>query len=583
MEGFVEALRSADVVAEPMIRWALEESQMSGRAVYELLAAREPACEEAVYSRLAEYLGVDFEPLDRHETEADLARHLPNDFALAHQIAPIRWDDNELLVATSRPQMLMQENQVATMVGGAVRIVLGPPSRLERFIQDLYGLGAETVSQLVSEDGESEQAIKLAAPETLSILENLDTTQEASVTKFVNQILVEAVNSGASDIHIEPYERQLRVRFRVDGVLQEIPIPPAVKKLEQAIISRVKVLADLDIAEKRLSQDGQIRLTVLDRSVDVRVSVLPSIYGESLVLRILDMQAQFRDLGEIGMPEDMLAKYRDVLSMAQGLVLVTGPTGSGKSTTLYASLNYVNAPGRKIITVEDPVEYRLEGITQIQVKETIGLGFSSLLRSIVRHDPDVIMIGEIRDNETANMAVNASITGHLVMATVHTNDAPTAVARMASMGAPNYMISASLKVVVAQRLVRMLCRRCKQPLKGLSQEVLAEFPGLANHTVYQAKGCEACRFTGYSGRTGFYEFLLVTDTLSEIINRGSRARIRQAAVAEGMVPLRLAGMMLVESGATTVDELYRISREIPGQPAGISPAEPPKETGQPQP
>ena len=562
VEGFIDVLRSAELVDEPMIRWALEESRLAGRAVHELLAERAPGAEEGVYAALAEYLGVDFESLERQEVDGDLAQRLPSEFALEHQIAPLRRDDRELVVVTSRPQMLMQESQVSTIVGGPVRMALGPPSRLHRLIQDCYGLGAETVSKLVSEGAESDSAITISMPDTVAILENLDSSQEASVTKFVNQIFAEAVKSHASDIHIEPYEHQLRVRFRIDGVLQEIPIPPAVKKLEQAIISRVKVLADLDIAEKRLSQDGQLRLTVLGRVVDIRVSVLPSIYGESLVLRILDMQTQFRDLGEIGMPESMLQTVTDILSLAQGLVLVTGPTGSGKTTTLYAALNHVNTPGRKIITVEDPVEYRLEGITQIQVKESIGLGFSTLLRSMVRHDPDVIMVGEIRDAVTASMAVNAAITGHLVLATVHTSDAPTAVARLASMGTPSYMISSALKVVLAQRLARVLCPRCKQPAESIAPDVLEEFPGLRGRTLYQARGCEACRFTGYSGRTGFYELLKVTDSLSEIINRGGRGRIRTAAVQEGMVPLRLAGMMLVENGVTTIDELYRITREI---------------------
>ena len=458
----------------------------------------------------------------------------------------------------------MRADHVSTLAGEQARMVLGPRSRLNRFIQNGYGLGADTVSELVNGDGNghSDSPIKLVAPEPVAINDDLDSTQEASVTRFVNQILIEAVKAKASDVHIEPYEQQLRVRFRVDGVLNEIHVPPAIKQLEQVIISRVKVLGDLDIAEKRLSQDGQIRLNVLGRMVDVRVSVLPSIYGESVVLRILDRQAQFQDLGEIGMPEGMLRDCRRVLSLAQGLVLVTGPTGSGKTTTLYASLNHVNHPGRKIIAIEDPVEYRLEGVTQIQVKESIGLGFSNLLRSIVRHDPDVIMVGEIRDGATANMALSSAITGHLVLATLHTNDAPTAAARLASMGAPRHMTAAALKVVLAQRLVRLICPECREELANHGGELSREFSIPAGVKLYHGRGCDACHHRGYKGRTGIFESFIVTEAISQMIDSGrSTAAIRAAAERDGLVPLRRAGTDLVRAGLTTLDEVYRVTRE----------------------
>jgi type II secretory ATPase GspE/PulE/Tfp pilus assembly ATPase PilB-like protein len=568
-EAFVDSVRSAGVVAEPLIHWAVQESRLTGRSIHELLVERAPAAEVAIYRLLAEFLGVEFEPLAGRELDEELARFLPSTFALAHRIAPVEWQDGELVVVTSEAEMLMQADEVSTVVGAPVRLVLGPPSRLNRFIQSFYGLGAETVSELVSENGEAEAPVKLLAPEPVAITESLDSTQEASVTRFVNQVLIEAVKNRASDIHIEPYEQQLRVRFRIDGVLQEIPVPAAVKQLEPAIISRVKVLSDLDIAEKRLSQDGQIRLMILGRPVDVRVSVLPSIYGESVVLRILDQQAQFRDLGELGMPEDMLQRCRRVLSLAQGLVLVTGPTGSGKTTTLYASLSHINRPGRKIVTIEDPVEYRLEGITQVQVKDSIGLGFSRLLRSIVRHDPDVIMIGEIRDAATANIALNSAITGHLVLATLHTNDAPTAVSRLASMGAPRYMIASALKVVLAQRLVRVICPHCKQPVKEIPPDVLADFPVLRDGTVYRGRGCEACRHTGYSGRTGIFESFVVSPSIAEmIINGTGTAAVREAVTGQGLVPLRQAGVELARAGVTTIGEVYRVTRDIAEEDRG---------------
>lgn len=565
--GFLDALRSAGMLDPSLLQWATQESKISGKPTYELLSQRVPAIEHSIYSLLAEYLGVEFESLDNAQIDQTLAQTLDSEFALANHVAPLTRQDGQLVLVTSKPKTLLQTNLISTMVSLPVQLVLGPHSRLERFIQRSYGLGADTVSRLLSDPAAKPvQAIKVTASEAVKISTSLDSNQEASVTTFVNQLLVEAVKSHASDIHIEPYEEELRIRFRIDGVLQEVPIPAAVKQLEQAIVSRVKVLGDLDIAEKRLCQDGQIRLTVLDRTVDIRVSVLPSIYGESIVLRILDRQSQFRDLGEIGMPADMLEQYRQTLSLAQGLILVAGPTGSGKTTTLYASLNHVSSPGRKIITVEDPVEYRLNGITQIQAKDSIGLDFSTLLRSIVRHDPDVLMVGEIRDTATANMALNAAITGHLVLATIHTNDAPTAVTRLAAMGAPRYMIAAALKVAVAQRLVRVLCPHCKRPASVIPPELQQEFPDIDVSNLQAAHGCDACRHTGYRGRMGIFQSLPIDESLRPNVLEDGEASLTAAAYAQGMTSLRQAGIDLVKAGITTLDEVHRVTRDVQQTP-----------------
>lgn len=558
--GFVEVLREQNFIDPALLQWALNEASNSNRNFYELVATRIPSEQKRVYSLLADYLGVDFEPLTAAKVSVQIARKLPSEFVLSHQAIPLRMEKGRLVVVTSRPKTLLEPNRISTLASCPVEMVMGPLGRVRRLIQNTYGLGADTVSKLVSDGTLEKISIKTAGPQSLTIGDNLDTTQDASVTKFVNQLLIEAVKSGASDIHIEPYEHELRVRFRIDGVLQEIPIPGAVKKLEQALISRVKVLADLDIAEKRLSQDGQIRLSVKDRTVDIRVSVLPSIYGESLVLRILDRQSQFRDLGQVGMPENMLDTFRGVLSLAQGLVLVSGPTGSGKTTTLYASLNNVNVPGKKIITVEDPVEYRLDGITQIQVKDSIGLSFSNLLRSIVRHDPDVLMIGEIRDAETARMALNAAITGHLVLATIHTNDAPTAITRLASMGIEWYMIASALKVAMGQRLVRVLCPQCKTAVKP-NKQLLSQFSQLKGQHIFSASGCEYCGHRGYVGRTGIYEELVVTDEMAGIISVAHQEKIKPFAIQQGMVPLRQAGLELVMAGITSIDEVLRVTKD----------------------
>ncbi|HPS52647.1 MAG TPA: GspE/PulE family protein [Phycisphaerae bacterium] len=560
---FIQKLRLAGIVEEPVLQWAIEESFLTGRGVQELLSERLPANEVAIYSALAEFLGVEFVELDGGEMRGDLTEYMGGVYASNNRVAPVEFSDDTLVVATSNAEKLLAASEISIDLGCHVRMVLAAPGQLQRYTRNLYGLGAGTVSQLVgNEGGTDDKSLLLNVTREVAIQEDLDTQQEASLTNFVNQILIEAVKARASDIHIEPSEHQLRVRFRIDGMLHDVPVPPAIKQLEGAIISRIKVLADLDIAEKRLTQDGQIRLRILGRPVDVRVSVLPSIYGESLVLRILDRQSQYRELTEIGMSHEMLESYCEILKQANGLILVTGPTGSGKSTTLYASLNHINSPSRKIVTVEDPVEYRLDGITQIQVKESIGLGFANILRSIVRHDPDVIMVGEIRDDVTANTALSASITGHLVLATVHTNDAITAISRLANMHLPWYMIASALKVVIAQRLVRLICPKCRQAIRDIPPEAIERYPELVGTTLYKPVGCEACRHTGYQGRTGIYEYFVVTEPIAQAIADADRTTIHRLAVEQGMIPLADAGLNLVRQGKTTLEELYRVTRDV---------------------
>ncbi|MFW6146500.1 MAG: GspE/PulE family protein [Planctomycetota bacterium] len=560
---FVAMVRDAGLVAEDVLTWACHESRAYGRPVHELLLERVPAVERDLWRLLAQYMGVPFDDLAGRARSTDLTRRIPSQMAFSHHLAPVAVDDGVLTVAVARAAALGGLDEVAAITGMPVRAVLSPPSHVDRFIQALYGLGAETVDSL-SEAARGEAApMRILEVESHNLPDGLDGDRQGSITAFVNQLLIQAIKDGASDIHIEPYEHRLRVRFRLDGQLQEVPVPPSVKQFEAAIISRVKVLGNLDIAEKRLCQDGQMRLTVLGRTVDVRISVLPTIYGEGVVLRLLDRQVQFRSLDTLGMDEGMLDAYRALLERPGGLILVTGPTGSGKTTTLYSSMTHVNRPRRKIITIEDPVEYRLEGITQIQVKESIGLGFSTLLRSILRHDPDVIMVGEIRDSETANMALSAAMTGHLVFASVHTNDAPTTVARLRNMGAPSYLIAAGLEVVLAQRLVRRLCPSCRQEAPPPAATLLEDFPVLAGRTLYRAVGCDDCRHTGYQGRTGVFECLLVDDEIRQVtLSEATVVDLRAAAVRHGMVPLRQAGMRLVSEGVTTLDEVLRVTGDL---------------------
>ncbi|NLF32625.1 MAG: type II/IV secretion system protein [Planctomycetes bacterium] len=560
---FAAMVREADLVAADVLTWACHESRAYGKPLHDLLLERVPAVERELWRLLARYMGVPFDDLAGRARSTDLTRRIPSSMAFGHHLAPLAIEEGVLVVSVARPAALGGLDEIAAITGMPVRAVLSPPSHLDRFIQLLYGLGAETVDSLSEETPQDHTPIRILEAESHALSDGLDGDRHGSITAFVNRLLIQAIKDGASDIHIEPYEHRLRVRFRLDGQLQEVPVPPSVKQFEAAIISRVKVLGNLDIAEKRLCQDGQMRLTVLGRSVDVRISVLPTIYGEGVVLRLLDRQVQFRSLDTIGMDAAMLAAYRAMLERPGGLILVTGPTGSGKTTTLYSSMTHVNRPRRKIITIEDPVEYRLEGITQIQVKESIGLSFSNLLRSILRHDPDVIMVGEIRDSQTANMALSAAMTGHLVFASVHTNDAPTTVARLRNMGAPSYLIAAGLEVVLAQRLVRRLCPSCRQEAPPPAPKLLEDFPVLAGRTLWRAVGCEHCRQSGYQGRTGVFECLLANEEIRQMtLSEATVADLRAAAIRHGMVPLRQAGMRLVSEGATTLDEVLRVTGDL---------------------
>jgi general secretion pathway protein E/type IV pilus assembly protein PilB len=396
--------------------------------------------------------------------------------------------------------------------------------------------------------------------------ENVDLSaaaQDASIIKFVNQVLSEAIDRRATDVHFEPFEDALRVRYRVDGVLQEANIPPEVRQFHPAIVSRLKILSHLDIAEKRLPQDGRIRLKVSGREVDVRVSVIPMLHGEAVVLRLLDRGAMLLGLEHLGMADRDREIFERILAMPHGIILVTGPTGSGKTTTLYAALSRINDVSRKIVTIEDPIEYHLRGINQIQVSSKAGLTFARGLRSILRHDPDVILVGEIRDRETAEIAVQASLTGHLVFSTLHTNDAPGALTRLVDMGIEPYLVASSLESVLAQRLVRLICKNCKETFPAEDVEALKrQFGDEAPDVLYWGRGCRECQGTGYRGRTGIFETMLVTGGIrGMILERTSAGEIRKTAARQGMMSLREDGWRLVRAGRTTVEEVLRVTTD----------------------
>jgi general secretion pathway protein E len=427
-------------------------------------------------------------------------------------------------------------------------------------IEQFYGAGATPMEKII-EDMESIPEYHGEDEENVDHLR--DMASEGPVIRLVNLIITRAIELRASDIHFEPFEEQFRVRYRVDGVLHDVESPP--KRLQAAIVSRVKIMAKLNIAERRLPQDGRIMLRVKGKEIDFRVSSIPTIYGESIVLRILDKSSIVLDIEKLGFPQDTMDGFKELIQKPHGIILVTGPTGSGKTTTLYCALQKINSPDKKIITVEDPVEYQLRGINQIQVKASIGLTFANSLRSIVRQDPDVILIGEIRDAETAEIAIHSALTGHLVLSTLHTNDAPSAITRLIDMGMEDYLLSSTIIGILAQRLVRVACPDCREPYfpnPMILKEMRLDGEDLSHSNIIEVRGCESCSHTGYWGRMGIFEFLKVTDEIQKLILGKKDANIiKEAARKEGMRTLREDGWLKVKQGLTTVSEVLRVTQE----------------------
>ena len=443
-------------------------------------------------------------------------------------------------------------------VGRKVRIVVGTPADIEAAHQRLYGEGKSQIRAIFEETtgGPSE-----SLGEDVDRLR--DSASDAPVVRLVNHLITGAVEARASDIHIEPMENELRVRYRIDGVLQPVESPP--QRLASPVISRIKIMARLNIAERRLPQDGRISLAIRGRDIDFRVATTPGTHGESVVLRILDQSQLSLDFATLGFEDDIVARFRAELERPHGIILVTGPTGSGKTTTLYTALTELNAPGKKLLTIEDPVEYQLDGIVQVQVKRDIGLSFANALRAFLRQDPDIMMIGEIRDLETAQIAVQAALTGHLILSTLHTNDAASAVTRLIDMGVEDYLLTSTVNAIAAQRLVRTLCVQCREPYEALA-ELVERFDlpaGGRPVTLHRAKGCEACRHTGFSGRTSIVELLSLSDPLRHAILSGADAgAIQKLALSEGMQTMRAHGFRKARAGETTIEEVLRATRNV---------------------
>ena len=511
---------------------------------------------------LSQQYGLPIIELGSYEFDLDALKLIPHQVASKHVLIPLALKGSTLSVAMADPSNILALNDIKFITGYDVQVHITAETELRSQIEKLYE-DAVSYDSIIEDLGDEDQDVEVVnVGDELDLNELERATEDAPVVKLVNAVLTDAIKKGASDIHIEPYEKAFRVRFRIDGVLYEIMKPPI--KLKNAITSRLKIMADLDIAERRLPQDGRIKLKLGNRrEMDFRVSVLPGLFGEKVVLRLLDKSNLQTDMTKLGFAEAQMESFTNAISKPYGLVLVTGPTGSGKTTTLYSALTELNRSTVNISTAEDPVEFNLQGINQVQMHEDIGLNFAAALRSFLRQDPDVIMVGEIRDYETAEIAIKASLTGHLVLSTLHTNDAPSTINRLLNMGVEPFLVASSINIIVAQRLARRICENCKDELK-VSPEVMINVglsPAEAKHTkVYYGTGCDKCSGTGYKGRVALYECMEMGEELRDfVLNGASAAEIKREAIRQGMATLRASGLHFLKEGVTTVEEVLRVT------------------------
>ena len=519
--------------------------------------------EDQLGEALAEQWGTTFVTLYDRAIPPDVQKLISEPMAQLYRVIPLSLEDNRLTVATSEPQKIQIADELRTFLGYDIVNCVATEAEIQKAIDKYYSADTESVESIVeSMEADSELALAAAAatkegPTDLTSVEAL--AESAPVRKLLNMVLLLAIRDGASDIHFEPFEQEFRIRLKSEGVLQEMVPPP--KHLAFAITTRIKVMANLDIAERRLPQDGRIELNVGGHPVDLRVSVLPTLFGESVVMRVLDRGVVSLDLNKVGMGQAMLRQFREVIQRPNGIVLVTGPTGSGKTTTLYSALSELNDVEDKLITTEDPVEYDIDGIVQVPIDASIGNTFAACLRAILRQDPDRILVGEIRDVETADIAIQASLTGHMVFSTLHTNDAPATVTRLRDMGVQPFLITATVEAILAQRLVRRICSACREevvPGADIVADLELSTEQLATKKFYRGKGCDKCNRTGYKGRLGLYELLIMNDEMRDLIVRNaSTEELREMARKHGMVTLRDSGMLAVFDGQTTAEEVIR--------------------------
>ena len=562
-----EILVRRGLVRDEDVAKGLEAQKAQGGALGTVLVQMGLITREQLMEALGEQFGMEVVDLPNLEVPKSVLDRVEYSVVSTYKVMPIRWDGTILTVAMANPLDIATLDDLRTLLGCEVRGAVCNDKDVQAAQQKYYHKEEETIEKLMQQFGRAEGAAgKEVSSETIDLESVEEMAESAPVRRLVNYIVLTAVRERASDIHFEPYEDDYRVRQRIDGVLYEMVPPP--KHLANAIASRIKVMADLNIAERRLPQDGRIMLNIEGRPVDLRVSVLPTMFGESVVLRVLDRSVVQLDMDQIGLRADELTVVREQIAKPNGIILVTGPTGCGKTTTLYAALRELNEIGVKILTAEDPIEYDLEGVIQVQVNEAIGVTFDRLLRHYLRQDPDKMLVGEIRDKETGEMAIQASLTGHIVLSTLHTLDAPSAVTRLLDLGLEPYLLTATLECVVAQRLVRRICANCRQeyvPTDELLWQVGLTREQVAGRTFFYGKGCDQCLNTGYRGRTGVFEIMVMDDQLRDLImQRSSTNAIRRAAVERGMRTLRRAGLLHIFDGVTTIEEVVRatIDEEI---------------------
>ncbi len=564
---FGESLVSKGLLSRRELIEALNEQRDKGGRLGEVLLQLKMLTEEEVTHALAEYLSLEYFHFDDvSKIDMGVARILPESITKRFCLVAIGEIDDKVIVAMVDPLNVIAIDTITLKINRQIKVVISSSQEIKRAIEviyhgsdleeqrlrDLVELEVDTEEGLVELEGEDEDGIEA---------DNEAAATKAPVIRFVDLLLSHAVKSRASDIHIEPQERSMSIRMRIDGMLRDM-VPPA-RKMQAAVITRIKILSEMDIAERRLPQDGRFKMRTSGRNIDVRVSTIPTIYGEKMVMRILDVSSINLELDQLGFEPELLKEFKTIVTQPHGIIIVTGPTGSGKSTTLYSVLNYLKDPTKNITTVEDPVEYRLGGINQIQVKAEIDLDFAICLRAILRQDPDIILIGEIRDKETVEIAIKASLTGHLVLSTFHTNDAPSAISRLSYMGIEPYLLASSLNLIVAQRLVRKICDRCKKPIK-LNDEVLKRLnigpERIENAIFYHGQGCKACGGTGYLGRLPIFEFLILDNDIRENIITGvDEARIREMSHQKGYGGLLESGVSKMLQGLTTAEEILRVT------------------------
>jgi type IV pilus assembly protein PilB len=562
MGDYTELLLRRGVISLDQLSEAEGMARDGNGKVAECLVQLQYATGEEVMRAMAEHHKLDYVDLSEVSIPENIIELVPESVARENGILPMAEDDDSLVVIMSDPLDIETIEKLRFILNRTVDVALAPKESIQEAINRYYGqVEGESADSMLQEFTDTAIDFTETEGETAEGNEIVD-ENSAPIIRLVHLMISEAVQLRASDIHVEPFEERIRIRYRIDGVLVERDSPP--RRLLGAVLSRIKILSKLDIAERRRPQDGRIKVTVGEKELDLRVSVIPTNHGQSVVMRLLDKDNIKVGVRQLGFSEDTFELFSGLIKRPNGIILVTGPTGSGKTTTLYAALNFLNRPDRKIITAEDPVEYYLPGINQTEVRHSIGLDFALIIRAMLRQAPNIILVGEMRDNETASMGIQASLTGHLVFSTLHTNDAPSAVTRMTDMGVPGYLVASSVIGILAQRLVRVICSRCKQKIT-LSESVLADAgipPDVAKNADFaRGKGCNYCQKKGYRGRLGIYELMMITPSVREMIFGGnSTADIRKLAITEGMKTLYVDGIKKVVGGVTTLDEVYRVAK-----------------------